>query len=113
MARALRLEAVRAAFEPLPVDEHAASKYGELLAWVRDRRRSEKATDLLIAATAAATDRRLYTLDRRRRDSPRARVWRSSCSLRLENRVPKRVPNSASSDPSKPDPTGRTRAKSA
>jgi toxin FitB len=63
--RALRLEAVRAAFEPLPVDEHVASKYGELLAWVRDRRRSEKATDLLITATAAATDRRLYTLDRR------------------------------------------------
>lgn len=63
--RALRLEAVRAAFEPLPVDEHVASKYGELLAWVRDRRRSEKATDLLISATAAATDRWLYTLDRR------------------------------------------------
>ena len=63
--RALRLETVRAAFEPLPVDEHVASKYGELLAWVRDRGRSEKATDLLIAATAAATDRRLYTLDRR------------------------------------------------
>lgn len=60
--RALRLEVVRAAFEPLPVDEHVASKYGELLAWVRDRRRSKKATDLLIAA---ATDRRLYTLDRR------------------------------------------------
>jgi toxin FitB len=63
--RRLRLEVVRAAFEPLPVDEHVASKYGELLAWIRDRRRSEKATDLLIAATAAATDRRLYTLDRR------------------------------------------------
>lgn len=63
--RALRLEVVRAAFEPLPVDEHVASKYGELLAWVRDRGRSEKATDLLITATAAATDRRLYTLDRR------------------------------------------------
>jgi len=66
--RALRLEAVRAVFEPLPVDEHVASRYGELLAWVRDRRRSEKATDLLIAATAAATDRRLYTLDRRQAD---------------------------------------------
>jgi predicted nucleic acid-binding protein len=63
--RALRLEAVRAAFEPLPVDEHVGSRYGELLAWVRDRRRSEKATGLLIAATAAATDRRLYSLDRR------------------------------------------------
>lgn len=63
--RTLRLEVVRAAFEPLPVDEHVASKYGELLAWVRERRRSEKATDLLISATAAATDRRLYTLDRR------------------------------------------------
>ncbi|MGH2954442.1 MAG: PIN domain-containing protein [Solirubrobacterales bacterium] len=63
--RALRLEAIRAAFEPLPVDEHVASKYGELLAWVRGRGRSEKASDLLIAATAAAGDRRLYTLDRR------------------------------------------------
>jgi predicted nucleic acid-binding protein len=63
--RALRLEAIRAAFEPLPVDEHVASKCGELLAWVRDGRRSEKAADLLIAATAAATDRRLYTLDPR------------------------------------------------
>lgn len=63
--RAARFDAVRGAFEPLPVDEHVASKYGELLAWVRDQRRSEKATDLLIAATAAAAGRRLYTLDRR------------------------------------------------
>lgn len=63
--RVARLEAIRAAFEPLPVDEHVAHKYGELLAWARDNRRAEKATDLLIAATAAATERRLYTLDRR------------------------------------------------
>jgi len=63
--RRSRFEAVRAAFEPLPVDEHVAWRYGELLAWVRDHGRSEKATDLLIAATAAATERRLHTLDRR------------------------------------------------
>lgn len=63
--RTSRLDAIRSTFEPLPVDEHVATRYGELLAWARDRGRSEKATDLLIAATAAATDRGLYTLDRR------------------------------------------------
>jgi predicted nucleic acid-binding protein len=51
--RGRRLAAVRAAFAPLPVDEPVA----------RSQRRAAKATDLLIIATAAATARRLYTLD--------------------------------------------------
>ncbi len=63
-ARAARLEAVQAAFDPLPVDESVAHRFGEILAWVRSNRRSEKATDLLIVATAGATDRVLYTLDK-------------------------------------------------
>lgn len=62
--RRARLEATRAAFCPISVDEHVASHYGELLAWARDQSRSEKATDLLITATAAATGRQLYTADR-------------------------------------------------
>ena len=59
------LDAVRGAFSPLPVDDPVAECYGELLAHARAQGRSEKATDLLIAATAAATGRVLYTLDER------------------------------------------------
>lgn len=62
-ARRRRLAAVRAAFVALPVDEDVAERYGELLAVARRERRTAKATDLLIAATAAATERELYTLD--------------------------------------------------
>lgn len=62
--RRRRLAAVRAAFAPLPVDEPVAERYGDVLAVARSQRRAAKATDLLIIATAAATDRRLYTLDR-------------------------------------------------
>ena len=65
-ARALRqarLAAVREAFEPLPVDETVARHYGELLAIARTERRSSKATDLLIIATASASGRTLITLD--------------------------------------------------
>lgn len=62
-ARARRLAAVRSAFAALPVDEAVAERYGELLALARSRRRQEKATDLLISATAAATGRRLWTRD--------------------------------------------------
>ena len=62
--RAAKLDAVRTVFEPIPVDEHVANHYGDLLAAARDAGRSEKATDLLIAATAAATDRTLITADR-------------------------------------------------
>jgi predicted nucleic acid-binding protein len=61
--RGRRLAAVRAAFAPLPVDESVAEHYGEVLAVARSQRRTAKATDLLIIATAAATVRRLYTLD--------------------------------------------------
>jgi toxin FitB len=61
--RGRRLAAVRAAFAPLPVDEPVAERYGDVLAVARSQRRAAKATDLLIIATAAATARRLYTLD--------------------------------------------------
>jgi len=58
-----RLDAIRSAFAPLPVDEPVAERYGELLALARRRRRTAKATDLLIIATAAASSRTLYTYD--------------------------------------------------
>ena len=61
--RRRRLAAVRAAFAPLVVDEAVAERYGDVLAVARSGRRTAKATDLLIIATAAATDRELYTLD--------------------------------------------------
>ena len=62
-ARRRRLEAVRVAFEPLPIDEAVAERYGDLLALARSTGRAAKATDLLILATAAASERVLYTLD--------------------------------------------------
>jgi len=62
-ARHRRLAGVRATFTPLIVDEAVADHYGELLAIARSQGRAAKATDLLIIATAAATDRELYTLD--------------------------------------------------
>ena len=61
--RTRRLAAVRAAFAPLPVDEAVADEYGRILAVARAKRRTVKASDLLIIATAAATGRRLFTLD--------------------------------------------------
>lgn len=61
--RQSRLAAVRATFEPLPVDESVAEHYGEILATARSQRRTTKATGLLIIATAAATGRALVTLD--------------------------------------------------
>ena len=60
-----RLRALRAAFSPLPVDESVAEHYGDLLAHARSTGRIEKAPELLIAATAAATGRVLHTLDDR------------------------------------------------
>lgn len=62
-ARQARLAAVRQIFEPLGIDEMVAHEYGELLATARKRKRTSKATDLLIIATAAATGRALLTLD--------------------------------------------------
>jgi predicted nucleic acid-binding protein len=64
-ARAARLEAIRSAYLPLPVDDAVADEYGRALATARDEGRIEKATDLLIIATAAATRRSLVTLDER------------------------------------------------
>jgi predicted nucleic acid-binding protein len=64
-ARQRRLNAVRAAFEPIPVDEMIAEQYGDVLAAARSAGRTTKATDLLIIATAAATGRTLHTLDTR------------------------------------------------
>lgn len=62
-ARRERLDAVRAAFAALVVDEEVAQRYGDVLAVARAQRRAAKATDVLIIATAAATGRELYTLD--------------------------------------------------
>jgi predicted nucleic acid-binding protein len=58
-----RLDAIRRAFAPIPVDEPVAERYGEVLAVATRRRRAAKATDVLIIATAAVTSRTLYTLD--------------------------------------------------
>jgi toxin FitB len=62
--REARFRAVREAFEPLPIDAEIAVAFGETLAWARSQARSERATDLMIVATAKATDRVLYTRDR-------------------------------------------------
>jgi predicted nucleic acid-binding protein len=70
--RRQRLAAVRAAFAPLLVDEPVAERYGELLALARSQGRAAKATDLLIAATAAVHSCTLYTLDRSQAELARA-----------------------------------------
>jgi predicted nucleic acid-binding protein len=62
-ARASRWRLVKEAFEPIPVDEAVALEYGRLLALARGSGRAQKATDLLIAATAAVTGRTLWTRD--------------------------------------------------
>jgi toxin FitB len=62
-ARQARFSAIRDTFEPLPVDESVAERYGEVLAGARAMRRITTATDLLIVATASATGRSLCTLD--------------------------------------------------
>jgi predicted nucleic acid-binding protein len=49
------------------VDEAVANHYGELLAFARSQRPGDKATDLLIVATAAATGRVLLSLDESQR----------------------------------------------
>ena len=61
--RESRLAFVRHTFDLLPVDEHVAHHFGDALAWARAKRRSVKASDLLIIATAAAGDLVLVTLD--------------------------------------------------
>lgn len=64
-ARERRLQRVSAAFLAIPVDSDVAFAYGELLAFARREHRIEKATDLLILATAVAAGRALYTRDHR------------------------------------------------
>lgn len=64
-ARVARLNDVRSLFMPLAVDEHVAEHYGRVLARARDEGRMEDAADLLIVATAAATDNPLHTCDER------------------------------------------------
>jgi predicted nucleic acid-binding protein len=70
--RSRRLEAVRTAFVPLDVDRRIADAYGEVLAAAQQKGRIVKATDLLIIATARATDRVLVTLDDRQARLARA-----------------------------------------
>lgn len=62
-ARSARLDAVRAVFIALPVDEIVADGYRAVLAAARAAERTAKATDLLIIATALVTERMLHTLD--------------------------------------------------
>lgn len=64
-ARQARFHAIRGAFDPIPVDELVAERYGDVLAAARSAGRTTKATDLLIIATAAATGRGLWTCDAR------------------------------------------------
>ena len=59
-----RLQRVEAAFDPLPVDAAVARAYGRLYAAVASggvKPRGARAFDLLIAATALATDLPLFT----------------------------------------------------
>lgn len=61
--RSTRLRLIRSAFASFPVDEDVAEQYGRALAVARDEGRGQDAADLLIIATAAATDSALYTRD--------------------------------------------------
>ena len=59
-----RLQRTEAAFDPLPFDADAARAYGRIFAAVADagrKPRGARAVDLLIAATALATQLPLYT----------------------------------------------------
>ncbi len=62
-ARAARMRLASELFDPIPITEGIALEYGHLLALARRTGRVQKATDLLIAATAAATGRTLWTRD--------------------------------------------------
>ena len=61
--RATRLRLIRSAFVSIPVDDGVAEHYGRALALARDEGRGTDAADLLIVATAAATDNALHTRD--------------------------------------------------
>jgi predicted nucleic acid-binding protein len=59
-----RLQRAEAAFDPLPFDSEAARAYGRIYAAVTAagrKARGARAVDLLIAATACASDLPLYT----------------------------------------------------
>jgi predicted nucleic acid-binding protein len=57
------LQHVESTFEPLPYDQHAARFYGQICAAVRvvGRQPRKRASDLMIAATAASNALPLYT----------------------------------------------------
>jgi predicted nucleic acid-binding protein len=57
------LQLVESTFEPLPYDHHAARFYGQICAAVRacGRQPRRRATDLMIAATAASNALPVYT----------------------------------------------------
>jgi predicted nucleic acid-binding protein len=57
------LQHVESTFEPLPYDHHAARLYGQICAAVRaaGRQPRKRASDLMIAATAASNGLPLYT----------------------------------------------------
>ncbi|MSO40367.1 MAG: PIN domain-containing protein [Solirubrobacterales bacterium] len=50
-------------FQPLPVDQDVAPHFGRIMADARRRRLKPGTADALIAATAAANELPLYTLD--------------------------------------------------
>jgi predicted nucleic acid-binding protein len=62
-ARVAVLQHVEATFDPLPYDQAAARVYGQVCAAVRaaGRQPRRRASDLMIAATAASNDLPLYT----------------------------------------------------
>lgn len=67
-----RLRAASGMFLPLDVDRPIAERYGEILALARREGRAAKAPDILIIATARATNRTLVTLDERQARLARA-----------------------------------------
>lgn len=62
-ARVAVLQHVESTFEPLPYDHHAARFYGQICAAVRaaGHQPRKRASDLMIAATAASNALPLYT----------------------------------------------------
>jgi predicted nucleic acid-binding protein len=62
-ARLKTLGAVRAIYEPLPVDQQVASAFAELVASARRAGYSPKLQDTWIAATALANGIAIYTQD--------------------------------------------------
>lgn len=63
--RQVRLQAVEASFDPIPLDTDAARAFGRVAASLRatGRKRSARAYDALIAATAISRGLPVYTLN--------------------------------------------------